>query len=409
MQADRPPVVLGEYEETDIELTLTQAQTLRRLCGGRLTVQPGDGTGCWRIKVSSCVGAIVTPDVRILIRPKVPIANLYYLLEASGRPITVGDEIFEYERTSELIPSFATFFAKHLDAVRAKGVPRSYVELEQPVMGVRGRVAVSAQRRHTGLALPLECRFDEYTADNLLNRILRAATVRLLRLPGVAVATRGRLRRHASGLEEVADLHPADLQTPVAFTRLTEHCRPAERLARIVLENSSLLDTVGTVGAAVFLVDMNTVFEDFVGSRLVRYLSGHLRVHRQPTDRLDVNGDVSIRPDFLFDTLAGRRAYVADCKYKLSTDGFGRAVDYYQLNAYAAALNLREGLLIYCQDDGKTLPREVQVRHGGPRLRTWSVRLDGDPSEIEAELGRLAKEITVRAATTPTSGRAERT
>ena len=63
------------------------------------------------------------------------------------------------------------------------------------------------------------------------------------------------------------------------FTRLTEHCRPAERLARMVLGASSLLDAAGATGAAVFLIDMNKAFEDFVAARLTRYLAGQLIVH----------------------------------------------------------------------------------------------------------------------------------
>lgn len=328
MEADPLVVVLQEYEERDIHLTLAQAQTLRRLCRDKLTLQPGDAAQCWRLMASSHVGTIVTPDVRVLIRPKVSIANLFYLLEADGQPLAVDEAIFEYQRTSDLVPSFATFFARHLDVALGKGVPRSYVELEQLTMGVRGRAA--------------------------------------------------------------------DLQTRIAFTRLTAHCRPAEQLARVVLGGSSLLDDVGATGAAVFLLDMNRVFEDFVGSRLRRYLAGRLQVHEQHRDCLDVDGSVSIRPDLLFDTPAGVRAYVADCKYKLSTDGLGRTADYYQLHAYATALNLREGLLIYCRNDGQTPPREVRLRYGGVSLRTWLVRLDEAPAAIEGELRRLAEEITSR-------------
>jgi hypothetical protein len=53
-----------------------------------------------------------------------------------------------------------------------------------------------------GLPLPAECRFDEYTADILLNRILRGAAVRLLRLPGVTIPTRQALQRLAARLGE---------------------------------------------------------------------------------------------------------------------------------------------------------------------------------------------------------------
>ena len=398
LRAERPTFVLNEYEDGEVDLTLVQAQALRRLCRERLTVQPGDVADRWRIKASSYVGTIVTPDVRILIRPKVPLANLFYLLEANRKPVEVSQEVFEYQRTPDLIPSFATFFAKHMDAALASGIPRDYVEVEQRLPGVRGRVNLEAQRRLAGLVLPVECRFDEYTADIQLNRILRAATVRLLRLPGVTVPTRGRLRQHVNRLEEVADLKATDMEAPVAFTRLIEHCRAAESLARVVLGGASILDSVGVVSAGTFLLDMNKVFEDFVGSRIHRYLAGRLVVRDQQTDHLDANGDVSIRPDFLFCAPGGVRVYVADCKYKVSSDGFGREADYYQLTAYALALNLPEGLLIYCQHEGRAQPREVLVRHGGPRLKTWSVRLDGTTSEVEGELSSLADEIGLCAA-----------
>src|SRR5439155_23704977 len=132
---------------------------------------------------------------------------------------------------------------------------------------------------------------------------------------------------------------------------------------------------VGTAGAAVFLVDMNKVFEEFVESRLRRYLVGRLVVHGQWPDRLDVAGSVRIKPDLVFESVARETTYVADSKYKVTADGIGRETDYYQLLAYTAALNLREGLLIYCQHDGNALPQEIEVRHIGVQLRTWAVRL----------------------------------
>ena len=64
------PVVLTEYGEGQIELTAAQERTLRRLAQRRLTILPGDALNSWRVKASSYVGTIVTPDVRILIKPK---------------------------------------------------------------------------------------------------------------------------------------------------------------------------------------------------------------------------------------------------------------------------------------------------------------------------------------------------
>jgi 5-methylcytosine-specific restriction enzyme subunit McrC len=394
----RRPLVLKEYGEGEVELNAEQERTLRRLARDRLTILPGETSGQWRVKASSYVGTVVTPDVKILIVPKVPIANLFHLLEASGRALQVGAEVFDYRRTKDLIPSFATFFARHLEVALSHGVPRDYREREERLAGIRGRVDLPAQRRLAGLPLPTECRFDEYTADIPLNRILLGAVTRLLRLPGVTISTRQGLQQLGTRLQEAGVVMSGDLRSRTNFTRLNKHCRPAERLARIILSGSSVIDAVGTAGAAVFLVNMNKVFEEFVESRLRRYLLGQLVVHGQWPDRLDTAGAVRIKPDLVFESGARKTAYVADSKYKLSADGFGREADYYQILAYTASLGLPEGLLVYCQHDGTVPSQQIEVRNLDTKLRTWALRLDRTPRHIEEEMQALADEIVSRCA-----------
>ena len=274
----------------------------------------------------------------------------------------------------------ATFYVRHLETALTRGVPRSYQETQERLAGIRGRVDLPAQLRLAGPPLPAECRFDEYTADIPLNRILRGAAVRLLRLPGVTIPTRQALQRLAAQLGEADVPTPADLQARTMFTRLTEHCRPAERLARMVLGASSLLDAAGATGAAVFLIDMNKAFEDFVAARLTRYLSGQLIVHTQRSERLDTAKHIKIRPDIIFERRPGVVAYIADSKYKITDDGYGREADYYQILAYTSALRVPEGMLIYCHHDGSAPPRNVTVRNLGTRLSTWALRFDLPPA-----------------------------
>jgi len=104
--------------------------------------------------------------------------------------------------------------------------------------------------------------------------------------------------------------------------------RAAEHLARMVLGNQALLGSAGSVGAGAFLIDMNKAFESFVVARLARYLSGRLSgrltVSPQHRDHLDLGGNVRIRPDLVFKRPAGDIVYVADTKYKITADGYGR-------------------------------------------------------------------------------------
>jgi 5-methylcytosine-specific restriction enzyme subunit McrC len=147
----------------------------------------------------------------------------------------------------------------------------------------------------------------------------------------------------------------------------------------------------------VFLIAMNKAFEDFVTARLRRYLSAQLLVHPQRRSHLDTAGQVRIKPDLVFERRPGGIAYVADTKYKVTSDGLGREADYYQILAYATALNVPEGLLIYCQHDGTVPPRHVDVRNLGTRLATWAVHLAGTPGHIEEQLQALARHIASRA------------
>ena len=83
---------------------------------------------------------------------------------------------------------------------------------------LRGRLRENDQlRRHFGQAIPLEVRFDDFTADIAKNRLLLAATERLLRVPSIADLARRRLLRLRLQLadvtllargEELPDGHP---------------------------------------------------------------------------------------------------------------------------------------------------------------------------------------------------------
>lgn len=401
-------LTLDEYGEAEIELDHSQAQRLRALAKDRLALQLGDSPGSWRVKASSYVGTVVLPGLKILIKPKISTANLFYLLEADSRPLDVGDELFDYERTSDLMPAFATFYARHLEIALSRGITREYREHAERLASLRGRVDLPAQQRSAGLPLPLECRFDEYTADIQLNRILLGATSRLMVLPGVTPHTRRALRQLASRLGEAAPPTAADMRSETNFTRLNEHCRPAEHLARMVMRDVSLLDSSGTTGAAVFLVDMNQVFEAFIESRLRRHLIDRLVVTGQWRDRLDIAGHVRIKPDLVFGFTKQTPIYVGDTKYKVTSDGIARQADYYQMLAYSTALGVPEGILVYCQHDGTVPPREIEVRNVGTRLRTWAVRLDRTPHHVEEEMLRLADHIAFRArAAQPTVSQSE--
>lgn len=392
------PLVLQQYGPAqEIELDHGQMQALRAAAGSALTISPGSWPDSWSLRTGSLVGTVVTPEVRVLIRPKVTNANLFHLLEPSTGALAFGPEAFGYEETDDLMVAVAIFYLRHLERALARGIERRYIEQEGAIVGVRGRVDAGRVARRAGLPLPVDCRYDEYSADTQLNRLLAGGAERASRWPYVSPSVRSGLRRCLALLEETGPVRPTDIDRPTILTRLNDHCRRVERLARIVIAGASLNDGVGRAGASAFLIDMNRVFELFVEDRLRRFLSGRAQVVSQAHTVLDRDRRIRMRPDLVI-RRTGRPIYVADSKYKLTATGDGREADYYQLLAYCTALGLPEGMLIYCQHDGDVPPRlATVVGAGAERLATTAMQLDGSPADIDRRFRALAEDLLARA------------
>lgn len=390
-------ITLYEYERTSHRLSESQSRRLASVGKGAITVEPEAQHGYYSITAQNMVGTLVVDDLRVLIRPKIRPENLFLLLEVGLGSDAWRQEAFNYATSADLLPSVIAFYARTLETTLARGLLRSYRHTEERLVALRGRIDMAGQFRQAGIRVPVACRFDEYTSDIAENRYLKAATRLALKVPGVAPEDRQRLLREVVSLEDAADVHvqPDELDR-IAFTRLNAHYQPALRLARLLLANLTLADRRGHHAASSFLVDMNQLFEDFVTQRLRRALRGRLEVVSQWRTYLATRNQVLVRPDLVF-RKQGREVLVADIKYKLTGDAQAQTSDYYQLLAYTTALDLPEGLLIYCLADGGRPEGVVTVRHAGKRLRTKAIDLTGLPSAVAAEISDLAGWINRRA------------
>lgn len=392
----RQAIVVREYETAVVVASAHVARDLAAAAGDRISVGFGPEPGTVAVTASHHIGTIVTPDIELLIRPKVPLENLLTML-AVGMPAEAWrHEVFAYGSDRNLLPALAAFFARTLERALATGLRRDYRPEREKLVALRGRVDVARQFRNPGVVSPLACAFDEYTPDIDENRYLRAAVRHLLRVPGIRADTRRVLQFELARFEDVADVGvDPDLADRIRFTRLNRHYEPAIRLAALVLRNLTLIDRAGAASAASFLLDMNDLFQRWVTERLRVALRRHLVVRAEPTVHLGLHQRVTMNPDLtMLD--AGVPVYVADVKYKLTFSGAGRSDDYYQLLAYTTAMDLPEGLLIYCQDDGTVPELEVVVRHAGKRLWTCALPLAGSPKDVEQAVVDLAAWIVER-------------
>lgn len=411
----RPPLVLREHTATEVELDDALARRVPIVTGGRIGVRPAAESGRYFIDTAQYVGSVVLDDLQILVRPKIPLHNLFLLLTVGIPSDSWRDESFGYDRDESLLASIAEFFARTAERTLAGGLLRSYRMQHEPLVAIRGRLDLAATFRQPGIVSPVPCSFDDFTVDIDENRVLRAATRQLLRLPGVAATTRSILLRLLVRLEGVADVHVdgeavRDLLDR-RITRLNSYYEPTLRLSEIILRNVSLIDRSGRTEASAFLLDMNALFQRFLTERLRQALVGRLEVQAEPREHLDRDRRVVMEPDLVF-AAAGKRRYVGDVKYKLSPPGRAYNADLYQLLAYCTAMGLDEGVLIYCLRDetdpslasDQPIVGESIVRRAGTSLRTYHLDMSGGIQDVELSVGGLGDWIADRTAAASSVG-----
>jgi 5-methylcytosine-specific restriction enzyme subunit McrC len=396
-------IVLSEYEAKEVELSADSARDIAQLAAGRIDVRVGSRPGAWVIAATQHVGTVVTPEVEILVRPKIPIENLFLLLDVELPKVAWGPDLFGYAATRDLLAALAELFGRQVHRAVGAGLLRSYRRHDERLVAMRGRLDIPRLVRHSAIASPIACTFEDYTSDIDENRFLKAAVRHLLRIPGVQPGTRRLLKHELTRFEEVDDVWPdPDLVDRIVFTRLNRHYEPALRLGRLILRNLGLIDRAGTNDASAFLLDMNELFQRWVTDRLRRLLRGRVGVlddSGQPV-YLGVGRRVPMAPDLRF-VIDGQLVYVGDCKYKITESGLGRSGDYYQLLAYTTALDVPQGVLIYCQHSGQAPEREVVVRYADKRLLTYPLHLAGDRDAVDASMRGLARWIWDRVRTDP--------
>ena len=201
-----------------------------------------------------------------------------------------------------LVEALVPLFAAGARRAFSRGLLHGYRTEEDSLLTVRGRIRIDHQiRRRFGIPVPLEVRYDDFTVDVLPNRLIKAAAWRLLNLR-IHTRSRVKLAGVLANLEDV-DLveFPPGVLSEVRFDRLNEHYREAVELSRLILRHTSIETQRGNVRASGFLVDMNSVFQEFVTRALRQALGLSERTFRSdkglPGIWLDRADSIRLKPD----------------------------------------------------------------------------------------------------------------
>lgn len=310
------------------------------------------------LRMGQVIGVLATPGVTVEILPKIDTENdtnlrrslVRMLAVAKGLPIA-DDELAQLDtQPDNLLEILIRIFANRLLVAIRHGLPHRYIGTEDDLPRLKGKLDAKRQfSRNAVRPDRLACKFDEFSSDTPLNRVLKATVERLIKLSNSAPNQR-MLAELLSRFDAVSD-SPYPLRERVMLDQTNRTFHQLYVLAKLLLSGDWQSTTTGKTEGFSLLFPMNELFEEFVGRCLQIKLSTN-RVKLQPrahyaiTQSAEPYNLFQLNPDIVVDG-----NIIVDTKWKELKPGESKAgvkqEDIYQLLAYARAYNAKRIILLY--------------------------------------------------------------
>lgn len=422
------PLLLFEHEckaypWTDADLTRLERLNLSV---GREILRATARNGQRAIQASQHVGVIRFGQRTIQILPKIyrptgntssedktkeVTANLLHLLSYAGTlPIREHEIAPLLRQTDDWFEVLTRLFATHLREEWQRGAHRTYQSVHDELPTLKGKWRIADQIRFPTRRHLFSVTYDEFTADNALNRVFRYVVERLWRLTRDNDNRKllGELREWMEDVTVVPSLNLTDASASL-LTRLTERYRPLLNLARLFLDGSSLQMSAGGVNTFAFLFDMNLLFESFIAGFMKLFAAQIFPAHFAGYEFLPQSRGArhylawhqerrvfQTIPDIAFRS-GNEFPLLIDTKYKRLDEKDRRAGvtpgDFYQMHAYAHRYQCSRVVLLYPEMADSHGPIRTSFRlHDSERtIAVNSVNICVDLSRSEDRANLIAE------------------
>lgn len=293
---------------------------------------------------------------------------------------------------NSLLDIFIQHFCHDLHTQILQGKLRNYIEQEENLSVMRGRLIIPQHIRHNLVHKErVYCRFDMFSEDMLLNQILRF-TLRLL-LPWTrASKTKKQLTELLMHFDGISDV-PITLQSfkPLNNDRINSRFQTLIEQSRMFISAIKPGVLAGNTPLFSLLFDMNRLFETWVAEKLrpwAHQQGWHLRTQgpRRYLAQHESNTPLfQLRPDITLVNDDGVPQLIADTKWKLLNKNDRKlgisSSDMYQLYSYAGRYETSHLKIIYPRQAGM-LPNYFFKLLGmhEPMLGVKTIAIENDES-----------------------------
>lgn len=327
----------------------------------------------WEVTVVDCIGLLAVRDRLIEVRPKIPLRHLLFLLGESGELPRLDETPVRAKGGEDLWYLMAAWFTRSAEQLLRRDVARDYSDDEADLAIVRGRVVpLRTARSYYRGSLRLYCHYEDFTSDTALNRVIKAAALRVLASDLLPLILRRCARGITARMDEVGPLRFNDLRA--RLDRRTSYYADPIALARQILGGIYRTSQLGGEAAWGFLIRTPTMVERGVRKVLERAIGDRWVIGKRG---LQLAGStMTINPDLVI----GERLAVADVKYKLASAEWQRP-DLYQLVTFAEGFGTSSGAIMGFRLKTGAVPSSVAVGEKALTYIAWRADPDVDPQD----------------------------
>lgn len=325
--------------------------------------------GSCRVTFRNVIGILRVGDKQINVKPKIPMNHFTFIASRSELAPRVSSTLSQVQEGVDFTTVISRWCVDAAEVLLRQGLRKDYSDRTDELEQVQGSIHPMQTTMLNAIGVPLAvCSFQEFTEDTMLNRVVKAACLKVAGMGIIDSTVRYRARQVAYRMGDVTAMRPNDLRVKV--DRLSANYSRVLNLARLVLSGMGLTVAVGRHIGTAFLIRTPELIEDGLRSILEEELQD-IKV----TKRRLMIGDsgLSINPDLVF----GNTLAIGDVKYRLLGKDWSRS-DFNQAVTFATGFRTSSAAIIGFTN-GEALPRPVSVGDVKVRAFGWGSGLKVDP------------------------------
>jgi 5-methylcytosine-specific restriction endonuclease McrBC regulatory subunit McrC len=330
------------------------------------------------------------------------VMKMYFYVEFDSLP---SDDSADYGLgPSNFLLNIAEDFLAELERIRRRGLIGRYNKVSKEENFVKGEIDFKNSKMTRNQVLNLQTEYDEHTVDNKPNRVIKYCITCLQEIINDKNLL-SELNKHKKSFRQVSDVtNPNSSELKDTFLSSHEkHYQEILKLCEIIIENLYYSEIGKDRKGVSFLVNYDTLFEDFIRSVLMRdygedfeywgetgektYAEYYdtLEEHRKSKDYL---------PDLLYKYNREEKTTQTVLDVKNKVDKIFSNPDIYQMKFYSDMLDTDQAVLIYpSTEDVKSSKIKLETKKGNLEVQAIFFNLKGRNKEFLDNMQEFAKEV----------------